>query len=219
MKSKRFPKSSFLTGKNYSLVPIFDKDVYTYNVFVEDDIDNIMVELNLEDGETCLNDNLSFVLEEGINKLKLVTKNKQLIKTYCLNVIKGNLDSYNSSALLYDLKINDVDFKFTPNIFYYKVYTTKDINNLELTYVPYNPKSYVSVSTNNNFLNIVVESVDKKNESKYTLEVINDKPVFNQKNNIKSKFKKVTKKEKTLIVFSLILFFLISSFLIFKLLF
>lgn len=89
---KEVVKSSnaYLTSINITTGTIdFKKDIFEYNIEVENDIDTIKVDAKTEDSKSHLIGNDTYNLEVGANEIKLiVTAEDKTIREYKINVIR-----------------------------------------------------------------------------------------------------------------------------------
>lgn len=82
-----------LSVGNYELNPSFKKDVYEYNVEVENDVTSIKINGTVNDSKSDISGEGEFNLEEGANKFEIVvTAQKGNQSTYVVNVYKKELD-------------------------------------------------------------------------------------------------------------------------------
>ena len=78
---------------NYSLTPIFKKDVYEYNVEVENDVTSVKISATKNDSKSEMSGDGEYPLEEGSNKFEIVvTAQKGNQSTYVVNVYRKELD-------------------------------------------------------------------------------------------------------------------------------
>ena len=196
-----------------TLVPIFNKNIYKYNIYT--DKNEININGVLEEEDNYIEGTGKIELKDGENNisLKLVLKNGE-IKHYNLVVFlnyKNQNDSSNS--LLKKLKIKGYDINFDSNIFNYNL-NIKDEEYLTIEYecVSENAKVLLEGNSNlklgNNKIIITVTSEDKENKSIYTLNINKIKTVFkesetDEKNNVfkKSNF---TDKDKLVLKISIV---------------
>lgn len=78
---------------SYNLMPEFKKDVYEYNVEVENDVTTIKIDGTVNDSKSDISGEGEFNLEEGANKFEIVvTAQKGNQSTYVVNVYRKELD-------------------------------------------------------------------------------------------------------------------------------
>ena len=158
-------KLSSLSVSNYSLSPLFDKDIYIYNVFTEEDREIISISHSESDN---VSGNGTFSLKRGLNVFYVSIDNK----IYTLNIYRGKYYSLKSNAYLKELKINNQDINFSYNVFDY--YIQKD-DDLSITYTLFNESSLVTIDEEEDKVVIEVTSEDLVNKNVYNIYFINKK--------------------------------------------
>ena len=204
---------------DYSLVPYFSDYIMKYNVFVNDDTDNVNVNVTLGEDDDYVTGIGNVELIDGINEviLKVIKKNNDIL-TYQVNIYKNydeNLD--NDSVNLKSLIINGYDINFDPNVYEYNINVLDDIR-LNIDYETMSDNSSVRITGNSNLKegkNEVRLIVSNKDKSKMSVYIINVNKIVTTFNEESSKIEKndnenilgkdhLTKKETNIITLSVI---------------
>lgn len=187
---------SNITINNYSLVPLFNKDTYVYNVFV-DDVDevNIIVkeENDLEeisgDGIVKLNN------DETVVNIKVKDKDGNE-KKYTLNIFKNYSNKYDENdSSLKSLEIDGYEINFNKEAFKYYINVESSVSDVKVKYLTTSPDAQTiltggyNLSEGENIIEIKVVSENKKNTSTYKIVVNKMVSVFKEEEE--------NKKEKT----------------------
>lgn len=171
---------------DFELSPRFNKDIFIYNVFVNNDTSVININAVPSKNETIINGNGTFIIDENYNNftIEVMNENKNIEK-YEINVYKNyKKTSDNSSSKLIKLEIKGYDIEFSPNKLNYNI-NIEDENYLEISYETENDNSKVILTGNenlkygNNEILITVYSKDEKNKTIYNINVNKLKNVFN----------------------------------------
>ena len=171
---------------DFELSPRFNKDIFIYNVFVNNDTSVININAVPSKNETIINGNGTFNIDENFTKftIEVMNENKNIEK-YEINVYKNyKKTSDTSSSKLIKLEIKGYDIEFSPNKLNYNI-NIEDENYLEISYETENDDSKVILTGNenlkygNNEILITVYSKDEKNKTIYNINVNKLKNVFN----------------------------------------
>lgn len=210
-----------------SLIPIFNKNVYKYNVYTNKNEININAVLDEEDD--FIEGTGVVKLKEGENKIKLKLKLKNgNIKYYNLSIfLNYKVKNDSSNAVLKDLSIKNYNIDFDSNVLNYNI-NIEDEEFLDIKYkVNNNEKVKLEGNSNlklgNNKIIITVISEDENNKSIYTINVNKTKTVFNEtkaKKDEKIIFKEnFNEKDKLIVKIAISLIIIIIITFIFYLLF
>ena len=171
---------------DFELSPRFNKDIFIYNVFVNNDTSVININAVPSKNETIINGNGTFNIDQNFTNftIEVMNENKNIEK-YEINVYKNyKKTSDNSSSKLIKLEIKGYDIEFSPNKLNYNI-NIEDENYLEISYETENDNSKVILTGNenlkygNNEILITVYSKDEKNKTIYNINVNKLKNVFN----------------------------------------
>ncbi len=194
-----------------SLDKTFSSDILDYTVTgIKDTINSVTVtptctdncSWSLNDQEKSQN-SIRVPLETGANQvqLKIYAENGTLVKTYNLNVYRGEITT--SSAYLESLKIKDAILSpnFDSMVNDYTATVGMDINKLDISYVPEDPTANVEIKGNENLkegentITITVTSSDGENKQVYTIIVTKEELEEEKEEDKKLETSKVTKKK------------------------
>lgn len=180
-----------------TLVPIFNKEIYKYNVYTNNE--DIYINTVLSEEDSFIEGNGAFKLKEGENKLKLkLTLKDGNIKYYNLSIFLNYKNENDlSNSLLKDLIIKNYKINFDSNVFNYNL-NIEDEEQLDIRYeVNNNEKVILEGNSNlklgNNKIIITVISEDETNKSIYTITVNKTKTVYNEE--IKKEKKEIIKND------------------------
>ena len=219
---------------NYSLVPYFSDYIMKYNVFVNDDTNNVNVNVTLGEDDDYVTGIGNIELTDGINEviLKVIKKNNDIL-TYQVNIYRNyDENALSDEARLKSLTINGYDIDFNSNIYEYNINVLNDLR-LNIDYETLSDNASVRITGNSNFkegkneVRLIVTSQDKTKTSVYILYVNKVVTVFNEES-IKSSVVEdsnvlgrdhLTKKETNIIILVVISICSILIFFVFYLLF
>lgn len=168
-----------ITINNNRIIPEFNKNIETYNVFVNDEIEIITINAEIEENEEVTNLG-SKSLKRGLNTFVITSYiNNEINTSYTLNVTRGSVVYDKETSVLENLEIDGLKLDFKSDVFNYIV-RSNDINNIKVNYLTPNPKMNVKVSYNlntskeNNLITIKVISENKKNTNTYKINIKKD---------------------------------------------
>ena len=148
----------------------FNPDILEYNLEVENEIEKINVEALANHEKAKVEYEKEVELKEGINNLVIkVTAEDGTVKEYKLNITRKA-----EVALVNDIKIEDIDFEFKPDVYQYEIKTTLDSLKFKVTL---NSKTATYEIINNDdlqdgsIIRIVVKDKDK--QITYNFKIIN----------------------------------------------
>ncbi len=202
---------------NYSLVPYFSEYITKYNVFVDENTDNIDINVSKSEEDDYVTGIGNIELIDGKNEviLKVIKKNQEIL-TYQVDIFK-NYKEFNDfdDVSLSKLIINGYDINFNPDVYEYNINVLDD-NRLSIDYETKSSESTVKITGNSNFKegkNEVRIIVNNKNKSKTNVYIINVNKVVTTfeeepsseviEDNILGR-KKLTKKETNILTLSVI---------------
>ena len=165
-----------ITINNNQIIPEFNKNIETYNVFVNDEIEIITINAEIEENEEVTNLG-SKSLKRGLNTFVITSYiNNEINTSYTLNVTRGSVVYDKETSVLENLEIDGLKLDFKSDVFNYIV-RSNDINNIKVNYLT---KMNVKVSYNlntskeNNLITIKVISENKKNTNTYKINIKKD---------------------------------------------
>lgn len=201
----------------YSLSPYFSEYITKYNVFVNDEEENINVSVSESEEDDYVTGIGNIKLIDGKNEviLKVIKKNQEII-TYQVDIFK-NYKEFNSldDASLNKLIINGYDINFDPNIYEYNINIIDD-NRLNIDYETKSSESTVKITGNSNFkegkneVRVIVNSKDKTKTNVYIINVnkvvttFEEEPSSEKLNENVLGREKLTKKETNILTISVI---------------
>ncbi|MEG2457378.1 MAG: hypothetical protein RSB41_00550 [Bacilli bacterium] len=193
---------------NNSLVPLFDKSTYIYNVYVSEETSEVIIEGTKENEDEVITGTGKIKIEGN----KTVAEISNGIEKYYINIFKNyKIENNKSDASLRFLSIKGYNIDFKSDVFDYKI-EVKGYDDLEVIYVGGNENSKIVMSGNRNLLdkdNVIVISVkseDKTNNNVYKIHVNVLSSAFKEEKE-KSNFKKSFSKDDKIIVFSIVFSF------------
>lgn len=160
------------------LIPSFNKNIYNYNVFVDEN------EKKITFSYTCLNEdkNETYKLKNGHNDFRVKCNNL----LYKINVVRGK--NKNESGLK-SLIVKGYEIDFKNDKYNYEIDLKKDEESLIFDFEAYNDEDTVTVTGNGNFNknnNIVKIKVNGKKQVTYNIKVNKIESVFKEKSNVVS---------------------------------
>ena len=180
---------------NYSLVPYFSDYIMKYNVFVNDDVENVNVSVNLSEDDDYVTGIGNVELIDGINEviLKVIKKNNDIL-TYQVNIYRNYDESLlDDNINLKSLIVNGYDINFSPDVYEYNINILDDIR-LNIDYETISDNASVRITGNSNLkegkneVRLIVSNKDKSKVNVYVLNVNKLVTTFNEES---SKSKKV----------------------------
>lgn len=158
------------------LSPAFAKNVYSYTVKVDSDVDKISIDAIKNDaGQKIEGEVVDAVLKYGKNSFKLVVSNGTSSKrTY--EVVVERQDNRDSNASLLSLSLSTGKIKFSPSIYAYETKVLYEVENIDVIATAEKDTSKVTVDgaknlkVGENTITITV-TAEKGNEQKYTIKV------------------------------------------------
>ncbi len=217
---------------NYSLVPYFSEYITKYNVFVDDGVENINIDVSKSEEDDYITGIGNVELIDGKNEviLKVIKKNQEIF-TYQVDIFKNYKENDEiDDATLNKLVINGYDIDFNPSIYEYNVNILDD-NRLDIDYETNSSSSNVKVTGNSNLregkneVRLIVTSKDKSKINEYIINVNKVITIFKEESSIEEVNNnilgrdKLTKKETNILTLSVISICSIIIIFIFYLLF
>ena len=202
---------------DYSLSPYFSDYITKYNVFVDDDIENIDISVSMSEEDDYVTGIGNTKLSDGKNEviLKVIKKNQEII-TYEVDIFRNYKENNDvDDASLTKLIINGYDINFDPNIYEYNVNILDD-NRLGIDYETKSSESTVKITGNSNFregkneVRVIVNSKDKSKTNVYIIYVNKVVTTFEEESSNEIKEEnilgrdKLTKKETNILTTSVI---------------
>lgn len=161
---------------NEQIIPIFNKDTTTYNVYVSELTEIVTINVKESDNELITGQG-SKSLKKGLNTFEINSYiNNSLIKTYTLNITRGIDYLDENSSILETLSIEGYNIDFKSDKHTYSINFNDNID-LNISYQTSNPKSIVKLTRTKDLINIKVTSENKKSETTYKINLIKDEPV------------------------------------------
>lgn len=212
---------------NYSLVPYFSEYITKYNVFVDENIENVDVNVSKSEDDDYVTGIGNVELIDGKTEviLKVVKKNEEIL-TYQVDIFKNykEFDDIDDVSLT-KLIINGYDINFNPDTYEYNINVLDD-NRLDIEYETKSSEAHVRITGNSNFregkneVRIIVNNKDKSKTNLYIINVNKVVTTFEEepsseivKDNILGR-EKLTKKETNILTLSVIsICFIIITFL------
>lgn len=152
---------------NENLSPFFDKDIYVYNYYTNNDKVKISVDYDMKEDVKGYG---VFDINDGLNEFIISCNDKE----YKVNVFRNYKDEKND--FLVDLSIKNYDFSFNKDIFVYSI-NIDDEDSLDIEYELSNENMIVNIIGNGNFnssknvIKVDVMNKDYKKISEYTINV------------------------------------------------
>lgn len=201
-----------ITINNNKLIPSFEKEITSYNVFVNDKIEIITVNADIEEGETVTGCG-SKSLKKGLNEIEIhVYKENILEKKYILNVVRGEIEYDKNDATLKNLIIENHEINFRSDTYEYIIDANEEEKDIIISYEASNPKSQIKLTGNTNLtkeeniIKIEIKSENKKSTNEYIIKVNKNQKKNDKKNNVSIFDKKeFSKFELKMIIIALIL--------------
>ena len=163
-----------ITIKNETLSPLFDKNTYVYNVFVNSNTQIITINATLEEGEIVTGTG-SKSLKNGLNIIELTSYKDGKEANYTLNITRGEIFYDKETSHLKNIIIEGTMLYFEKDKYYYEL--ESDFDRLNINYELDNPMQTVKVFGDvnltkvENIIKFEVTSENKKNESVYIIKV------------------------------------------------
>lgn len=202
---------------NYSLVPYFSEYITKYNVFVNDNEENVDISVSKSDDDDYVTGIGNVELIDGKTEiiLKVIKKNEEIL-TYQIDIFKNYKENSDlDDVSLTKLIINGYDINFNPDVHEYNVNVLDD-NRLDIDYETKSSEARVKITGNSNFkegkneVRIIVNNKDKSKTNLYLLNVNKVITTFEEEpsveiveNNILGR-EKLTKKETNILTLSVI---------------
>lgn len=178
---------------NQELIPRFNKNTKVYNVFVDECVEIITINVVPGENETITGSG-SKSLKKGLNIFEIYSYiEDNRVNSYVLNITRGDVEYDKQESRLENLVIENVSFNFKSDVYTYEINVKDDLEKINIEYVPKNPNSYIKVTGNKflsnkeNIIKIKLISEDKKNSSVYTIK-LNKKELKDFKSNKGSVF-------------------------------
>lgn len=216
----------------YSLIPFFSDYITKYNVFINEEDDEVNITASLTEDDDYVTGTGNINVENGKNEviLKVMKKNSSIM-TYTINIYKNfEANEEVNNASLKALNIEGYDIKFNPEVYEYTI-NIENEERLNINYEQSSELSIVKISGNSNLKigeNIIKISVNNKNGNNsniYILKVNKVADVFEEELSSEKSNKNIlgrdtlTKKETNIIIFVIITICSILIMFIFNLLF
>lgn len=173
-----------ITIKNETLAPLFDKNIYVYNVFVSENTQIITINASKEEDEIVTGTG-SKSLKKGLNVIEITSYKNGSEVTYKLNITRGEVVYNKETSHLNSITIEGVDLDFEKDKYYYEIDTDKD--RLDINYELDNPLQTVKASGDiilnkeENYIKLEVTSEDKKSETTYIIKANKPKKIIHEK--------------------------------------
>ena len=174
-------KSLTISG-DYELTPKFDKDVTEYTLNVGSDINSIDIKANAEDSSAKVEITGNDKLLAGENTIKIkVTAEDGTVRTYKINVTKGETTSVSSGVELSELYINGYNLtpEFTSGIYEYKLdIADPSITSLNVNAKSNNENAVIEIAGNDelklgeNIITILLKAKDGEEEKIVTYQIV-----------------------------------------------
>lgn len=160
------------------LVPSFNKNIFNYNIFLDEEKEQISFEAS------CLNDyklemNDTYKLKKGYNDINIICSKEDNI-TYKINVVRGE-NTQDEGLKSLTIKGYEIDFK--TDKYNYEIDLKKEDESLVIDFETFNDKDTVTVSGNGAFnkgSNIVKVKVKGEKDVTYNIKVIKTEEVFKE---------------------------------------
>ena len=142
----------------------FDKNITSYNVNVENDVDKITINATTDSDKAKVTGTGEKTLKVGKNKFEIkVTAENETVKTYTITVTRADKEEVNKEKLIKSLTIDNVELNFDPNVYNYSI----SVGNQENLNFNYELESGVTATiVGNEFLknnSIVILKLTKEN--------------------------------------------------------
>lgn len=168
-----------------SLNPYFNKGIYKYNVYLNENISEIHINATLEEDDDYVEGIGNIILDKGENKVEIkVHKKNESVIYYIFKIFVGEIKEENNS-LLKSLKVKGYDINFSSNVFNYSL-NILDEKELDITYETFNSNVNVKLEGNsnlkegNNIILITVLSKESNEKSIYKINVNKTKEVYKE---------------------------------------
>lgn len=185
----------------------FDKNTYTYDLKVSNNVTSIILNYSLEDELALVEVEKEPTLDVGDNVIKIiVTGTDNVVKTYTINIYRCDEDDYSylyipddedyyqdndnlKDNYLTDLYIEGYSLEFDKEVTYYEI-VYNDFDSLQLYYEQSDDYSIVEIFGNENLevgstINIVVTAINGENKI-YDINIIEDANYEDLESNIES---------------------------------
>lgn len=174
-------KSLTISG-DYELTPKFDKNVTEYTLNVNSDIDSIDMKATAEDSSAKVEITGNDKLLVGENTIEIkVTAEDGTVRTYKINVTKGETTTANSAIELSELSINGYNLtpEFTSGIYEYKLdIADPSITSLNVNAKSNNENAVIEIAGNDelklgeNIITILLKAKDGEEEKIVTYQIV-----------------------------------------------
>lgn len=174
-------KSLTISG-DYELTPKFDKDVTEYTLNVGSDINSIDIKANAEDSSAKVEITGNDKLLAGENTIEIkVTAEDGTVRSYKINVTKGETTTANSAIELSELSINGYNLtpEFTSGIYEYKLdIADPSITSLNVNAKSNNENAVIEIAGNDelklgeNIITILLKAKDGEEEKIVTYQIV-----------------------------------------------
>lgn len=162
---------------NNKLIPEFDINTHTYNIFVNSKTEIITINVETE-GNEIVTGSGSKSLKKGLNEINIISYiNEEQVATYKLNIIRGEYKPSKKDATLKNITIKGHEINFTSEKNEYSIEASKEENKLDITYEQTSPTSKVkmtgdlNLNKEENIIKLEVTSEDKKTSNTYIIKV------------------------------------------------
>lgn len=191
------------------LVPNFQKNLKTYNIFLDENIETLSIICVKEDDDIEVNCNEKIFLNKGLNQEKIkVIKNNGKEITYTLNINRGEIIDDKDNAYLSNLNLIGYEIDFYKDKFNYEINIDENIDEVLINYELESSVAYatmtggINLNKSENYITIKVTSNNKKNTNTYIIKLNKVIKTFKEKEVEKNFFGKenLTKKEKIVII-------------------
>ena len=155
------------------IYPLFNKDIHTYNVYVNKDTQIVTISVKSEENEVVTNAG-SKSLKSGLNSFEIIAYKDNIQSVYTVNIVRGEEKVDKSNAYLKKITIDNYDIGFDKNIFNYDI-EINDINQLNVNYETESEGAKVVLKedliSEKRYIKIEVISEDKSKSNVYYVNV------------------------------------------------
>lgn len=161
-----------------NLSPLFDKDIFVYNYFTNED--SIIISVVKDEGEKVSGYG-NFIIYEGENNFIITSEKENKKLLYKINVFKNYaVFKEEDNSLLKTLSISGYDIDFIPEVFSYEI-KISDEEYLDINYDTFCEDVNVKIVGNSNFNKsenlIKINTNINEKESEYVIYVLKDNVV------------------------------------------